>query len=104
MLGIVDPGQLDEDAVLPLALDRRLLGAGLVDTAADDLDRLLDRLAPPALGRDGAELHRAGAIAGDLDGEVRVDLGEGLFRLLDPVGLTDREGDRVAFDIEPGIA
>ena len=44
-LGIVDPGQLDEDAVIAFALDGRLLGAGLVDAAADDLDRLVDRLA-----------------------------------------------------------
>ena len=60
--GIVDAGQLDEDAVLALALDRRLLGAGLVDAAADDLDRLLDRLAAPRLGRLRAELHLAGAV------------------------------------------
>ena len=65
---------------------------------------MLDRLASPALGRDAAELHCAGAIAGDLDRQVGVDLGEGLFRFLDAVGLADREGDRVAFDIEPGIA
>src|ERR1700674_4791221 len=29
VLGIVDPRQLDEDAVCSLALDRRLLGTGL---------------------------------------------------------------------------
>src|SRR5260370_15980008 len=104
MLGIVGAGQLNEGAVLPLALDRRLLGAGLVDATADDLDRLLDRLAAPAFGRDGAELHRAGSVAADLDGQVGVDLGEGLFRFLDTVGLADREDDRVAFDIETGIA
>ena len=45
VLGIVDARQLDEDAVLPLAFDRRLLGAGFVDAPADDLDRLVDRLA-----------------------------------------------------------
>jgi hypothetical protein len=44
VLGIVDPRQLDEDAVCSLALDRRLLGTGLVDAAANDLDRLIDRL------------------------------------------------------------
>src|SRR6266550_1039143 len=103
MLGIVDPRQLHEDAVLPLALDRRLLGAGLVDAATDDLDRLLDRLATAALGRGGAELHRAGAVSADFDGEVGVDLGKRFFRVLDTVGLADREGDRVTFDIEAGI-
>src|SRR5712671_5728068 len=41
-LRVVDAGQLDEDAVLPFALDRRLFCAGLVDAAADDLDRLLE--------------------------------------------------------------
>src|SRR5437879_3185147 len=91
MLGIVDAGQLDEDAILPLALDRRLLGAGLVNAAADDLDRLLDRLASPALGRDAAELHCAGAIAGDLDRQVGVDLGAALFRFLAACGLAERE-------------
>src|SRR5204863_6366696 len=83
--GIVDSGQLDEDAVLPFALNRRLLGAGLVDPAADDLDRLLDGLAAARLGRGRAELHRAGAVGGDFDGEVRVDLGELALRVLDPV-------------------
>src|SRR6202022_944151 len=39
--GVVPAGQLDEDAILALALDRRFLGAGLVDAPADDLDRLL---------------------------------------------------------------
>ena len=104
MLGIVDAGQLDEDAILPLALDRRLLGAGLVDAAADDLDRLLDGLAAARLGRDRAELHRAGAIGRNFHDEVRVVLGESAFRLLDAVGVADRKGDRVAFDIEAGIS
>jgi hypothetical protein len=43
VLGIVDARQLHQDAALPLALDRRLLGAGLVDAAADDLDRTARR-------------------------------------------------------------
>ena len=51
VLGIADAGQLDEDAVVAFALDGRLLGAGLVDAAADDLDRLVDRLLAALLGR-----------------------------------------------------
>src|SRR5262249_20921699 len=51
MLRIIDAGQLDKDPVLPLALDCRFLGAGLVDAAADDLDRLVDRLAAALLRR-----------------------------------------------------
>ena len=62
VLGIVDAGQLDQDAVRALALDRRLLGPGLVDAAADDLDRLIDRLAAPRLGGDRAEPHRPRAV------------------------------------------
>jgi len=46
------------DAVRALALDRRFLGPGLVDTPADDLDRLVDRLPPPRLGCNRAEAHR----------------------------------------------
>ena len=61
--GSVDAGQLDQDAVLALALDRRLLGAGLVDAAADDLDRLLDAWrAARASVAVGCKLQRAGAV------------------------------------------
>ncbi len=38
---IGDARQLHQDAVAALARDHRLVDAGLVDTAADDLDRLL---------------------------------------------------------------
>ena len=41
-LRIVDAGQLYHHAILAFAQDGRLLGAGLVDTAADDFDRLID--------------------------------------------------------------
>ena len=40
VLRIVHARELHQDAILALALDRRLLGAGLVDAAADDFDRL----------------------------------------------------------------
>ncbi len=103
MLGIVHPRELDEDAVRSLALDRRLLGPGLVDAPADDLDRLIDCLPAPRLGCNRAEAHRSRAVGGDLDGEVRIDLAQGLARGFDLVGLADREDDRIAFDAEPGI-
>src|SRR5437660_1218846 len=69
---------------------------------ANDLDRLLDRLPPPRLGRDRAEPHRPGAVAGNLDRELGVELGQRLPRVLDPVA--DREDDCFAFDVEPGVA
>jgi len=104
MLGVVDPRQLDEDAVRPLALDRRLFGSGLVDAPADDLDRLIDRLPAPRLGRNRAEAHASGSVGGDVDGQVRIDLAQGLARSFDLAGFADREGDRIAFDAEPGIS
>ena len=104
VLGIVDAGQLHENAVLPLALDRRLLDPGLVDAAADDLDRLVDRLAPPGFGRHGAEADRPGSVGRDRHGQVRIDLGQRLSRIVDALGLADLEHDRVVFDREPGIA
>src|SRR6202022_4210021 len=55
VLGIVDPGKLDKDAIRSLSLDSRFLGSGLVDAAPDDRDRLIDRLAPPRFGRNRAE-------------------------------------------------
>src|SRR5207248_160617 len=94
----------DKDAVLPLALDGRLFRPGLVDAAADDLDRLLDRLAAASLGRDRTKAHRPGAVAVDLDGHLGIELGERLPRVLEAVLVADREDDRVTFDVEPGIA
>src|SRR3984893_1457583 len=102
VLGIVDPRQLDEDAVRSLALDRRLLGTGLVDAAANDLDRLVDRLPAPRLGRNSAEPHRPRAVGGDVDGEVRIDLAQRLARILDAAGLANRESDPIAFSVERG--
>jgi hypothetical protein len=85
-------------------LNRRLLGPGLVDAAADDLDRLIDRLPASRLGRNCAEAHRSRPVAGEVDGEVGIDLTQRLARIVDAVGLADRKGDRIAFDVEPGIA
>src|SRR5205807_5854167 len=93
----------DEDAVRTLALDRRLLGPGLVDAPADDLDRLIDRLPAPGLGRNRAEAHRPRPVGGNVDGEVRIDLVQGLARAFDLAGVADREDDRIAFDIEPRV-
>ncbi len=59
-LGIAHARQLDQDAVLALALDGRLAHAGLVDAPAHDLDRLVDG------GR--------GAVAQRLLGEVERDM------------------------------
>jgi hypothetical protein len=48
-LRVGDPRQLDDDPVVALALDRRFLDAGLVNAAADDLDRTADRTAVRAV-------------------------------------------------------
>src|SRR6185437_2712630 len=73
MLRIVDAGELDEDAVLPLALNDRFLGAGLVDAPAYDLDRLLDRRAGARFERDRVGLQRdVGAVRGQV--YVGIDL------------------------------
>ena len=39
----IEAGKLDQDAVVALALDGRLPGAGFIDPAADDFDGLLNR-------------------------------------------------------------
>jgi hypothetical protein len=49
-----DTRHLDQDPVRALPLDRRLARAGLVDTAAHDLERLLHR--PVIRGRCSASL------------------------------------------------
>ncbi len=104
VLGIVDPRQLHQDAVLALALNLRLLGAGLVDAAADDLDRLVHRLAPLRLGRNRAEGDCSGPVAGDRHGQVGVDLAQRVARRLDRCRIAQLEGDRRAFDLKAGIA
>ena len=53
-----DARHLDQDAVLALALDGRLARAGLVDAAADDLDRLRDRVIAQRLDRALAQGQR----------------------------------------------
>ena len=104
MLGIVDTRQLDEDTVGSLALDGRFLSSGLVDAPADDLDRLIDRLSAPRFGRDGAEADRPRPVGGNVDRQVGIDLAQSLARSFDLVGFADREDDRIAFDIEPGVS
>ena len=64
-LRIAETRSLDEDAVLALALDRRLDGAELIDTARDDLDRLVDDRAHA--------LRQAGLRIGHLHETVRAD-------------------------------
>ena len=49
---ILKAGHLHQDAACPLALDRRFGGAKLIDAAAHDLDRLVDRV-PDALVQPG---------------------------------------------------
>src|SRR5581483_10271087 len=44
LFGILNAGQLDENFLLPLALDDRLADAELIDAVANRLERLLDRL------------------------------------------------------------
>ena len=51
VLRIVDPRKLNEDPVLALPFDRRLLRPRLVDTPTDNLDRLFDGLATACFGR-----------------------------------------------------
>jgi hypothetical protein len=40
----------------------------------------------------------------DVDGEVGIDLAQRLARIIGAVRLADREDDRIAFHIEPGIS
>jgi hypothetical protein len=103
-LGILKAGELDQDLVGPLALDRRLAGACLVDAAADDLDRLLDGVL-----RD--LFQRGVGIGGDdlaigRDREIHV-LGDGLQDracLLDIVLVPEGQLYRMAVDAKAGIA
>ena len=104
MLGVGDAGQLHQDAILAFPLDGRLLDPGLVDAAANDLDRLIDGQLAFLLGRGGAERHRARPGRGDRHGQVRIDLGQRLAGIVDPAGFADREHDRIAFYREAGIA
>src|SRR5215472_15880769 len=104
MLRVVDTRQLDEDAIRAFTLDRRLLGSRLVYAPADDLDRLVDSLPAPGLGSHGAETHLSRPVRGNIDRQIRIDLAQGLTRCVDADGLADREHDRIAFDVEPGIS
>ena len=65
----------------------------------------VDGLAAARLGRGRAEAHRAGAVRGDLDGEVGVELArEPAARPRSGPGSRIVNDDRVALDCEPGIA
>ena len=104
MLGVVDTGQLHQDAVRSFALNRRLLGPGLVDAPANDLDRLIDRLAPSCVGGNRAEPHRPRSVSGNLCNKVRINFAQCLTGIIDTVGLTDGKRDRIALDVEAGVA
>src|SRR5439155_21755934 len=47
---------------------------------------------------------RPRTVGGDVDRQVRVNLSQRLTSSFDAVGFANREDDRIAFDIEPGIA
>src|SRR4030088_792873 len=61
-LGARQPRPRHQDAIAALPLDHRLDGAELVDTALDDLNRLLDGLAY-AFGDGGLRHRQAGQAA-----------------------------------------
>ena len=61
-VGIADAGQLHDDAAVALLGDLRIDHAGLVDAAADDLDRLLHRAAGPRVQRDRRQRQRDRAV------------------------------------------
>ena len=103
-LGIVDAGQLDQDAVRPDALDRRFLGAGLVDPAAHDLDRLLDRRGTAPFELDIGRLDRDRAAGAHRHLEVGIDLLDELANVVLAAGLAQHEHDLVVIDGEPGIS
>ena len=70
MLRILQAGHLDQDTVVALALDRRLLGARGVDTAAKHLDRLVDG-AVHLVGDPGfGELHLHEAVIRGVDAVI----------------------------------
>ena len=63
-VGIADAGQLHDDARVALLGDLRIDHAGLVDAAADDLDRLLHRPAAARVQRHRRQGQRDGAVRG----------------------------------------
>ena len=70
LAGVLQARHLDQDAVVALALDVRLGGAEGVDAAAQDLDRLLDRVADLGLdaGVGRGELDEAVGAGRDIEG------------------------------------
>ena len=102
--GSSTPGSLHQDAVLALALDRRLAHAGLVDAAAHDLDRLLERGDPGVGRRLLRQRQPRGAVPVDLDRGLRVERFEHAPRPLDVGRVADFESDLAARGAQPAIA
>jgi hypothetical protein len=108
--GSLSPARLDDDPVLTLAGDVRLLGAHLVDAAPDDLDGLLH--GPRRLGLEGCghEGDAQALIGAGADSDVAATSGPGQRRADGPakeVGgvrhlarIGDPHADRVAHDRE----
>ena len=108
-LGVLLARHLDQDAVLALALDGRLAGADLVDSPADDLERLAHRgvlqLAHRALGQ--AQVDPAAFAFDDLDlvrDRIGIELAEQLDRLTGTRRIGQRQRRGVAPHAEAAIA
>jgi hypothetical protein len=117
LLGVLQARHLHENAVAALARDRGFGGAELVDAAAHDLDRLVDRgahaLVEARLGQRQAQ--EAGLGLGDLgfaDGRAEREGGaQRLFHLAQALArdrhlalLANAQHHRVALDGEAGVA
>ena len=89
---IVEARELHQDAILALALDRRLLGPGLVDAAADDFDRLLDGLAH-AVEHRGLRNRQADHAAAGI-GHLKVALTAGSHQSAQRLGQLAQLGER----------
>ncbi len=114
---VAEARRLDQNAVVALALDRRLGGAELVDAAVDDLDRLLDDAAD-ALRQAGVgidEAHQPVVVDGKVElvdraaGEQAVvervaQRLEALARLVELGEVADAQLHRLALDAEAGVA
>ncbi len=91
-------------------MDRRLLGAGLVDAAADDLDRLVDRRLAPRRQGDVAVAQRRLAVGTDRRHEIGIEIAEQFLDLVHPslpldlIEIAQREDNLVTLDVEPGVA
>ncbi len=104
MLRIVDAGKLHQDPVGAFARDGGLAGAELVDAAADDADRLLDRLALPRRERLRRVADRHQPVRLRRGDEVGIDRLERRLGLVEIAGIAQRQHDMVVLDREVGIA